>query len=300
MKFGVALPTAYEGLIYPRPFATPESIVRIAIQAEALGFDSVMPNDHFNTQTYVRGLMAGGEPPRYYDPFVSLAAVSAHTRRIRLMTGVIVLPRRGWHRGALVEEGTRAMRVLFEEEHASFEGRFWRFEDVQLTPKPVQRPLPIYIGGNAEANLPRAVRLAQGWLPAVLSAAEIAARVGRLRALAAASEVRLDGFEIAPQLIVSIGRDYEQAVQRFQASHAYRHLVSLQTSTLREQRGGYEQRNLIGSADALLEQVQAYAAAGATELSGLIFAVNTVDEFLEQMAEFAERVIGPHRRQAGS
>src|SRR5947209_12251095 len=94
MKFGVALPTAYEGLIYPRPFATPESIVRIATRAEALGFDSVMPNDHFNTQNYVRQLVGDGEPPRYYDPFVSLAAVSAHTRRIRLMTGVIVLPLR--------------------------------------------------------------------------------------------------------------------------------------------------------------------------------------------------------------
>jgi probable F420-dependent oxidoreductase len=296
-----------------------------------------MPNDHFNTQNYVRRLFGEGEPPRYYDPFVSLAAVSAHTRRIRLMTGVIVLPlrdpvsvakmaatldqfsngrlvlgvgvgayreeflsvrpeRHGWHRGEIVEEGTRAIRLLLEEDHATFEGRFWRFEDVQLTPRPLQQPLPIYIGGNAEANLPRAARLAQGWLPAVLSPAEIRAAVGRLRSLADAASISLDGFEVAPQLIVSIGRDYEQAVQRFQASHAYQHLVSLQSSTLREQRGGYEQRNLIGSPEAILEQVQAYTEAGATELSGLIFAVNTVDEFLAQMAEFAELVISPLRR----
>jgi probable F420-dependent oxidoreductase len=337
MKFGVALPTAYEGLIYPRPFATPESIVRIATRAEALGFDSVMPNDHFNTQNYVRRLVGDGEPPRYYDPFVSLAAVSAHTQRIRLMTGVIVLPlrdpmtvakaaatldhfsagrlvlgvgvgayreeylsvrpeRRGWRRGDLVEEATQAIRLLFEDDHASFSGRFWSFEDVQLTPKPRQKPLPIYIGGNAEANLARAVRLGQGWLPAVLSPAEIAAAVDRLGGLASAEGIGLEGFEVAPQLIVSIGRDYEQAVERFQRSHAYQHLVSLQSSTLRGQRGGYEQRNLIGSPDQVVEQVRAYEQAGATELSGLIFAVNTVDEFLEQMAEFAEQVITPHRR----
>jgi probable F420-dependent oxidoreductase len=332
MKFGVALPTAYEGLIYPRPFATPEAIVRIATQAEALGFDSVMPNDHFNTQNYVRQIVGHGEPPRYYDPFVSLAAVSAHTRRIRLMTGVTVLPlrdpvsvaklaatldhfsagrlvlgvgvgayreefrsvrpeRRAWRRGDIVEEATRAIRLLLEEDHATFDGQFWRFEDVQLTPKPLQRPLPIYIGGNAEANLARAARLAQGWLPAVLSPAEIDAAVTRLRELGAA-----DGFEVAPQLIVSIGRDYEQAVQRFQTSHAYQHLVSLQSSTLRGQHGGYEQRNLIGSPADLLDQVRAYERAGATELSGLIFAVNTVDEFVQQMAEFAERVVAPYRQ----
>jgi alkanesulfonate monooxygenase SsuD/methylene tetrahydromethanopterin reductase-like flavin-dependent oxidoreductase (luciferase family) len=204
--------------------------------------------------------------------------------------------RRGWRRGEIVEEGTRAMRALFEEDHATFQGRFWQFRDVQLTPRPLQQPLPIYVGGNAEANLARAVRLAQGWLPAVLSPAEIAAAVGRLRSLAAASARSLDGFGVAPQLIVSLGRDYEQAVQRFQSSHAYQHLVSLQSSTLREQRGGYEQRNLIGSPEAIREQVQAYAAAGATELSGLIFAVNTVDEFVDQMAEFAEVVIRPLSR----
>jgi probable F420-dependent oxidoreductase len=334
MKFGAALPTGYEGLIYPRPFATPESIVRIATEAEALGFDSVMPNDHFNTQNYVRRLFGDGEPPRYYDPFVSLAAVSAHTQRIRLMTGVIVLPlrdpvsvakmaatldqfsggrlvlgvgvgayreeflsvrpeRRAWRRGDLVEEATRAIRLLLEEDRASFGGKFWRFEDVQLTPKPLQRPLPIYIGGNADANLPRAASLAQGWLPAVLSPAEIASAAGRLRQLGAT-----DGFEIAPQLIVSIGRDYEQAVQRFQQSHAYQHLVSLQASTLRGQRGGYEQRNLIGSPADLLDQVRAYEDAGATELSGLIFAVNSVDEFLDQMRDFAARVIAPYRAAA--
>jgi len=331
MKFGVALPTAYEGLIYPRPFATPEAIVRIATEAEALGFDSVMPNDHFNTQNYVRRLVGDGEPPRYYDPFVSLAAVSAHTQRIRLMTGVIVLPlrdpvsvakmaatldqfsagrlvlgvgvgayreeflsvrpeRRAWRRGDIVEEATRAIRLLLEEDRASFDGQFWRFEDVQLTPKPLQRPLPIYIGGNAEANLARAANLAQGWLPAVLSPAEIASAVGRVRQLGPT-----DGFEVAPQLIVSIGREYEQAVKRFQSSHAYQHLVSLQSSTLRGQRGGYEQRNLIGSPAELLDQVRAYERAGATELSGLIFAVNSVDEFLDQMREFAERVIAPYR-----
>jgi alkanesulfonate monooxygenase SsuD/methylene tetrahydromethanopterin reductase-like flavin-dependent oxidoreductase (luciferase family) len=161
---------------------------------------------------------------------------------------------------------------------------------VQLTPKPLQRPLPIYIGGNAEANLPRAASLAQGWLPAVLSPAEIASAVRRLRQLGPT-----DGFEVAPQLIVSIGRDYDEAVRRFQKSHAYQHLVSLQTSTLRGQRGGYEQRNLIGSPDELLDQVRAYEDAGATELSGLIFAVNSTDEFLDQMRDFAARVVAPYR-----
>ncbi|MCA1644018.1 MAG: LLM class flavin-dependent oxidoreductase, partial [Chloroflexi bacterium] len=127
-----------------------------------------------------------------------------------------------------------------------------------------------------------------GWLPAVLSPSEIAASVRRLGTLAAERGRDLQGFDVAPQLVVSLGSTHEQAVERFERSHAYQHLVSLRTSTLRGQQGGYEQRNLIGSRDEILEQIDAYDRAGATELSGLIFAVNTAQEFLEQMQEFAE------------
>ncbi len=330
MKFGVALPTGYEGLIYPPPFASPASIIRIAVEAERLGFASVMPNDHFTTQNYVRALVQ--QPPSYFDPFVSLAAVAAHTQRLRLMTGVIVLPlrdpasvakqaatldqfssgrlilgvgvgayreefeavrpeRRGWNRGAMVAEGTRALRLLFDQEHASFDGQFWRFDDVQMYPKPVQRPLPIYIGGNAEANLQRAVDLAEGWLPAVLAPSEVRQAVERLRVLAEQQGRDLEGFEVAPQLVVSMARTHEEAIAKLQRSHAYKHLQSLQTSTLRGQQGGYAQRNLVGSHEQIVAQVQAYAEAGATQLSGLIFAVDTVDEFVDSMAEFAESVL---------
>ena len=182
MKFGVALPTGYEGLIYPPPFASPESITRIAVAAEEMGFDSVLPNDHFSTQRYVRQMV--DRPPNYFEPFTSLAYVAARTSRIRLITGVIVLPvrdpvsvakqaatldhfsggrlvlgvgigayreefwavrpeRRSWHRGEIVTDSVRALRVLFERKDATYHGQYFSFEDVQMFPKPLQTRLPI-------------------------------------------------------------------------------------------------------------------------------------------------------------
>lgn len=330
MRFGVALPTAYEGLIYPPPFGSRDAITRIALEAERLEYDSVMPNDHFATQRYVRELVPS--PPNYYDPFVSLAYVAAQTSRIRLITGVAVLPlrdpaslakaaatldqlsggrlvlgvgigayreeytsvrpeRKSIGRGELLEEGIRALQVLFEDDVSSFDGRFWQFTDVQMYPKPLQSPLPILIGGNADIHLERAASHCQGWLPAVMSPDELAARVGRLREAAERHGRRLDEFEIAPQLTVSMAASREAALERFRGSHAYRHLVSLQRSTLKGQQGGYETRNLIGTADEIAARVEEYATAGATSLPGLIFAVDTVDEFIDQMQAFRADVV---------
>ena len=330
MRFGVALPTAYEGLIFPPPFGSRDSISRIALEAERLGYDSVMPNDHFATQRYVRETVAA--PPNYYDPFVSLAYVAAQTARIRLITGVAVLPlrdpasvaklaatldqlsegrlvlglgigayreeytsvrpeRAGIARGDLLEEGIRALRALFDHDVSDFEGQFWQFHDVQMYPKPLQAPLPILVGGNADAHLERAAALGHGWLPAVLAPDELAAGVGRLREAAARHGRGIEEFEVAPQLTVSLGATREEALERFRGSHAYRHLVSLQASTLKGQRGGYESRNLIGTPAEVAARVEEYAAAGATSLPGLIFAVDTVDEFIDAMRVFRDEVV---------
>jgi probable F420-dependent oxidoreductase len=92
IKFGVALPNCTEGLCYPTGFASPEVVIRMAQSAEQLGFDSVWCNDHFTTQHYVRERWP--EPPNYYEPLITLAAVAGATSRVRLGTCVIVVPLR--------------------------------------------------------------------------------------------------------------------------------------------------------------------------------------------------------------
>jgi alkanesulfonate monooxygenase SsuD/methylene tetrahydromethanopterin reductase-like flavin-dependent oxidoreductase (luciferase family) len=166
-----------------------------------------------------------------------------------------------------------------------------RFEDVECFPKPRQRPLPVYAGGNHPEVRRRAGEYGEGWMPAVLSPEEIAEGVDDVRR--AAAKAGRDGrtIDIAPQFACSIGRTHEEAVRRFHTSQLYKHLESLKRSTLREQTGGFEQRNLIGSPDEICERIRVYQRAGVTTLSGLLFVASTVPEMQEVIDLFGREVI---------
>ena len=198
LRFGVHIATCIEGMMYPVPFAKPEDILPTAQLAERVGFDSVWGNDHMTTQRYVQ--REWPEPPNFYEPLVTFTWVAARTERIRLATGIIVLPMRTMpvlakqvatldqlsggrvilgvgtgayreeyealhpdardaKRGEIVDEGMRALRLLFTERKASFRGRHVRFQDVECFPKPRQSPLPMYAGGN-HPEVRRALSLA--------------------------------------------------------------------------------------------------------------------------------------------
>lgn len=139
----------------------------------------------------------------FHEPFVLFGYLAALTR-LELVTGVIILPQRqtalvakqavevdvltrgrfrlgvgvGWNdveyealgesfhnRGARSEEQITLLRRLFTEESVNFVGRWHRISAAGLNPLPVQRPIPIWLGGGAEALLRRVGRLGDGWFP---------------------------------------------------------------------------------------------------------------------------------------
>lgn len=71
-------------------------------------------------------------------------------------------------RGARTDEYLRIYRTLWNEENACFEGRFHRFRDLEFSPKPVQKPLPIWVGGNGPRAMRRAAELGDMWHPLAL------------------------------------------------------------------------------------------------------------------------------------
>jgi len=333
MRFGVALPTCTEGMLYPIPFAAPKDVVRVAVEAERLGYYAVMGNDHMTTQAYVRKRWP--EPPNFFEPLITYAYCASSTKTIRFMTGVIVLPMRhpvvlakqvatldqftggrvilgvgvgayreeyeatqpqlkSVPRADLVEEGIRSLQLLFNERRATFHGRHYQFDDVEMYPKPLQPTLPIFSGGNAEGSIKRAAELCQGWLPAGMGPQRIGEARDRLLAYAGAAGRDGSAVEIAPQLVVCVGRTAEAAEKDFKRSQVYEHLLSLQQSTLKGfDIDSYVSMNLIGSIDQVRDLIDGYRRAGASHLSGLLFVSNSVEEYLEQMQLFAESVM-PH------
>ena len=99
-----------------------------------------------------------------------------------------------------LEEGILILRKLFGEAKASHAGRFYRFENIALLPKPVQRPLPIWIASNptgltwkqgasaadavVERSFRRVAKYADGWMTNKLSPSEFAEQFGRIKAMA--------------------------------------------------------------------------------------------------------------------
>src|SRR5688572_29437475 len=223
MRLSVQLPTCTEGLVNPIPFAVaPDDFIRVAQEAERLGYDGVWGNDHVTAAPYVK--QHWGEAPNFYEVLVTLATVGAHTARVHLGTAVLVLPlrdpvllarqvatldrmtggrvilgvgigayreeflaqwprRRAERRGDLLDEGLAALRALFTEREASYAGAHVAFDRVELAPKPQQSSFPIYIGGHNEQTVARAARFGQGWLPGWRPFEEIKTRTALLRQL---------------------------------------------------------------------------------------------------------------------
>jgi probable F420-dependent oxidoreductase len=322
-----------EGMMYPVPFASPDDIVAICMAAERLGYHSVWGNDHMTTQRYVREEFPSPpnfwEPlityaylaaktstlrfgtgmlitPMRRDIVVVAKQVATldHLSKGRFILGLGVGAYReefealnpAWevHRGELMEESIQALKLLFEERVASWEGKYYQFKDVEMFPKPLQDPIPIYIGGNSPKAIERTAKFADGWLGASLDPEQLRQKVSRLKELTEEAGRDYRAIDVAMQCMTYIGKTREQALKHFRDSQMYHHVMSLQKSTLKDQDlSKPEDLNLIGTAAQVIEQAQAWQAAGLTHLCGLYFVGNTVEQVLEQMEIFAEEVM-PH------
>lgn len=185
-----------------------------------------------------------------------------------------------------------SVRLLLTEPNASLNGEYIAFDDIEMYPKPVQDPLPIYAAGNADASLRRAAKYGQGWLPAGLGPADIRAARDRLADYVMQEERSEYDFAVAPQVIVCVADTREEAEDTFRSSQLFHHLVTLQQSTLKDiDIESYIGNNLVGTPDEICAKIQEFKAAGADHLCGIYFAGNDLDEFRHQMRRFAREIM---------
>ncbi len=332
MRVSFGLPTGMEGMMYPVPFVSPDQMVDLAKHAEALGYHSVWGNDHMTTQRYVREefptppnfwevlmtlafvaaattrlrIATGVLVPAMRRDIVVVArqlATLDHFSQGRLLVGMGVGAYReefealnpAWDvkRGHLLEEAIQALGVLFTERNASWQGRYYHFENVEMYPKPAQTPLPIYVGGNNANAVRRTALYAQGWMGAGMPPEQLRAAITRLREIAQEHGRDPDGIDIAPQFVACIGRTHEEALQKFRGSQMWNHLVSLSATTLKDQVAAgvrFEEIDLIGTAGEIADKIEKLRAVGVTHVSGLLFPANSIQELKDQMQQFAEEV----------
>lgn len=193
-------------------FSSAEGAIEMSRAAEAAGFESVwtvehtvFPDDYESTYPYdPSGKMAMKAHTPLPDPLIWLTWVAAHTEKLRIATGILILPQRnplvlaktlatmddlsggrlelgvgvGWlreefealgvpfgGRGRRTDEYIEAMRALWDGNHAEYSGEFVDFAGVSVNPKPAHGRVPIHIGGHTEAAARRAGRLGDGFVP---------------------------------------------------------------------------------------------------------------------------------------
>ncbi len=218
MKIGFGAPVS-------GAWATPDNLLYFTTRAEELGYDSLWT---FQRLIVPAGYHGDPVYSSVLDPLVALGFVASRTSRIRLGVALINAPYLspaylakqaatvdvlsggrldlgiglGWsapefqatgaemeHRGARLREYVAAMRTLWADDPATFEGRFYRVPPSLALPRPVQRPyIPILIGGSAPAALRRAGRLADGWISrSATDLSRISAPIAQVRAGAEAA-----------------------------------------------------------------------------------------------------------------
>jgi probable F420-dependent oxidoreductase len=199
------------GISVPLP-AYNVDVAFMARTAEQLGFESFWCAEHPFMPVHTTNRFPGSEDgviPESYshfvDPFVALARASGVTTRMKLGTGIVLVPERhplllakaistldlfsggrflfgigaGWlreetqimggdfdHRWSQVRESVLAMKELWTKLEAEFHGKYYDFPPVKSYPKPAQKPHPpVILGGHARNVLERVVAWGDGWLP---------------------------------------------------------------------------------------------------------------------------------------
>ena len=228
VKFGV--------LLWPMPLDQAQRV-------EELGFDSLWVSEHmlFYVPTF--------------DAITVLAAFAARTQRILLGSAVLLLPLRHptvvakevasldiisngriilgvgvggefprefvacgvpvKERGKRTDEAIEVMRRLWSESSVNHEGRFFRLEDANMQPKPVQKPgPPIWIAGRSEAAIKRAASLGDGYMPYLFSPERYRDSLEKVSALAQQQGRDPAAIEAGMYQFICVADTYEEARQR--------------------------------------------------------------------------------------
>lgn len=197
----------------------------------------------------------------FHEVFVLFGYLAGITQRLGLVAGILILPQRqtalvakqaasldvlsggrlrlgvglGWNeveyaalnenfhdRGRRMEEQVALLRRLWTEPLVDFKGNWHTIPDAGINPLPVQRPIPVWFGGSAEAALRRIARLADGWITLGRSAFEARPALALLdRFLEEAGRSRSDiGLESRVSYGVGDPKAWETTVHDWQAEGA--------------------------------------------------------------------------------
>ncbi|HKP56630.1 MAG TPA: LLM class flavin-dependent oxidoreductase [Polyangiales bacterium] len=262
------------------PFEEPRALVRFASLLERRGVDSLWQTDRlvsrepFLESMSVMAALAGATERLRFGMNAVVASfrdpllLAKQCATIDYLSGGRLLPVFGIgatdapelrataasaaRRGARVDEMLVLMQRLWTEERVSFEGEFFHYTECTIAPRPVQNPLPCWIGGHSPSAIRRTARHATGWLAGLRTPAEVAPIVAAIK-----RELISAGRTIDPD---HYGAGFGFRFGSWDEPEAQRVATRVPSSAAT----GFDPRayHAIGDADAIVERCREYIAAG--------------------------------------
>ena len=298
---------------WPRGGDGADFLWKLTDLCETSGIDSLWLSDRLSS------------PAPVPEPLTTLAAVAARTSRIKFGPSVLVLPFRTpvvvakelatidyisggrllpavgvgvelprefdasgvpfKERGRRTDEAIAIIRRLWLEDEVTFQGEFYRLERVSVLPKPIQAPLPIWIGGKSEAAHRRAGRLGDGWIPSFIAPEELARGVEQVQRFAREARREVPGDHFGALVYYALA-DSPEAAWRLAEPHIPRGRVD--EATLRS-------ASAFGPPELVARKVEEYIASGGSKF--VLRPMCPPELMLEQLQRLAEEIIPAfHRR----
>jgi probable F420-dependent oxidoreductase len=277
MKIGYRLEVAMKIGLFGINFgavSTADAIVRVARASEDAGLDSVWTGEHVVLPD-PRVPPSPAEPQTpFIDPAVALTYAAAHTTRLRLGTGIIILPQRnplvlakeltsvdvlsggrlifglgvGYlepefralgasfeNRGEVTDEAIVAMKAMWTMEKPRYSGRFFSFSGIDSQPRPVQKPHPpIVVGGTTRQAARRAASAGNGWYGFFTSPEKTGEIIGWIRGFIGEGVRPAELGEIEISVTPPLGPITKETVERYEALGVHRLIPWVESTAMDE------------------------------------------------------------------
>ena len=319
MRFGILVP--HFGVTASR-----ETVVRLSSRAEELGFRSIWVRDHLIWSPH----RMEGPDKTFLDPFLTLAAISAVTRKMTLGTGVVIPIR--WplklaqnfsslsflnegriiagiglgfnpeefagagfdieSREEILRETIDICRQAWEEGFVDYAGDVFQVAGIELSPRPLEN-IPIVYGGNTPRAVRRAVDLTDGWYPGRLPIATLRQRLDYMREYGGEKAERMLTI-IQPLVVVAEDRKRAESLVPIQE---VAHSSAGAKNWIKPESGEYrtiqdlEGLVVCGTPDDVVEQIMAFDELGIDEF---IFDFRLQYEDYEEILELVGETVLCH------
>ncbi|HTO09043.1 MAG TPA: TIGR03619 family F420-dependent LLM class oxidoreductase [Myxococcota bacterium] len=183
-------------------------------------------------------------------------------------------------RGRRADEVLELARRLWSEDSVDFRGEFYRYEGVSISPRPVQQPLPLWIGGSSPAAVRRTVRLGTGWLGGIQTPAQVAPVIAAIKKAGAESGRPIPDDHYGASFAFRLGSIDDSQMMRAFAARA-------RSAGADFDPGAYF---ALGEAKTVLERIAQYRAVGVSKFV-LIPLAQSESELMEQTRRLVAEVV---------